>query len=205
MYVLPSYDTTYPETLLQVADARATMAVYKLNKKEWEKGSRPLPQSTKSLPASSEPATASPAPSKAIKRSHSEVDFASDSDSDSASSDDSDNDDAVSNQEPRPKAPEPSIKDTSTKLKGKQQGKARTKGKDRPTTIFPGGGRKGVSSGLSTVVRRGSTGGGTSVKSRSSIGMSAVGSSGSGGDWWKQLPGGVGGGAKGSVKVSVKR
>ena len=57
----------------------------------------------------------------------------------------------------------------------------------------PGGGRKGVSSGLSTIVKRG----GSSSRSN--------GGSGPGGEskkWWKEL-GGSSGGSKGSVRVKV--
>ena len=57
----------------------------------------------------------------------------------------------------------------------------------------PGGGRKGVSSGLSTIVKRGGS------SSRSNGGS---GPSGESKKWWKELGGGSGG-SKGSVRVKV--
>ncbi|KAJ7087368.1 ribonuclease H-like domain-containing protein [Mycena belliarum] len=87
-----------------VTDARATMAVYRIHRKEWEKGSAPL-----RLPTAG----------KGKKRAR---------DDESHDSDDS--------------------ADEAAPAAGKgSKSKA-------ASTSFPGGGRKGVSSGLSTVVRR---------------------------------------------------
>jgi hypothetical protein len=43
-YVLPSFSALYEPSLVisQVTDARATMAIYRLHMKEWEKGYRPM-------------------------------------------------------------------------------------------------------------------------------------------------------------------
>jgi len=76
---------------------------------------------------------------------------------------------------------------------------ATTKGKMKATSNFPGGGRKGVSSGLSTVIRRsgsnakGAHGGEKTPKAKS--------------EWWKQLPGSVSSanGSKGSITVTKPR
>lgn len=87
-----------------MTDARATMAVYRIHRKEWDKG----------FPRPSAPS----APSK--KRSLSQRD-------DEGSSDDQ--------------------ADTSTA--GASVGKKKSR-----TDQYPGGGRKGVSSGLSVVVQR---------------------------------------------------
>ena len=57
----------------------------------------------------------------------------------------------------------------------------------------PGGGRKGVSSGLSTIVRRG----GSSSRSNGGSGPGRESKK-----WWKELGGGSGG-SKGSVRVKV--
>jgi RNA exonuclease 4 len=66
--------------------------------------------------------------------------------------------------------------------------------KDTKTkSAFPGGGRKGVSSGLSTVVRRSD---GVSASGGDKRGKGKGG--GGGGEWWKVL---TGGGAKGSMRV----
>lgn len=66
---------------------------------------------------------------------------------------------------------------------------------------FPGGGRKGVSSGLSVVVRRGK---GTAVPI--THGRKGEGGSASSGrekaKWWKELGGGKGGGSKGVMKLT---
>lgn len=52
--------------------------------------------------------------------------------------------------------------------------KKRTKTNKSPTSSFPGGGRKGISSGLSTVAQRGKRGGQEPAKSKC--------------PWWKLLP-----------------
>lgn len=114
---------------LQVTDARATMAVYRIHRKEWEKGNRPI------LPPSERT-------NKKRKRSQ-EAEEGEDED---------ESEDEV--------------------IDAKKLSK------------FPGGGRKGVSSGLSTVTKRtGLKAGGTKAK------------------WWKEL-GAIG--SKGSVKLSNK-
>ncbi|KAG6889539.1 hypothetical protein C0992_004799 [Termitomyces sp. T32_za158] len=76
-----------------VTDARATMAIYRIHRKEWEKGNKPLPQTKKR---------------KRVEG------MAGDADD--------------------------------------NEGKD---GMEAESSTFPGGGRKGVSSGLSTIVRRG--------------------------------------------------
>lgn len=144
------------------------MAVYRLHKKEWEKGSRPQPAAVQA----SSKATSSKrkAPSESGSNDEEKVDD---------DGDDSSGDDVESQSKPSP-VPVKSI----------------PKGKPAPK-VYPGGGRKGVSSGLLTVVRRvgekTKAGGGsdrTTVKT----------------EWWKQLPGGVSvGGSKGTMSVKTSR
>ena len=69
------------------------------------------------------------------------------------------------------------IAEPSAPSSAKRRPKAR---KDAPPSEYPGGGRKGVSSGLSTVIKR------KDARSKSSASA-----------WWKDL----GGGSKGSVKL----
>ena len=110
----------HPKTyLIQVTDARATMAVFRLHRKEWEKEMKPMTR----------------------KRLRAEKD----------------DDDKDALQAPQASMP----------------------------VAFPGGGRKGVSSGLATVVRRrgGSTRGSVPGPEKKK--------------WWKELVGD----AKGSIKV----
>lgn len=115
--------------ILQVTDARATMAVYRIHRKEWEKGMRPSSEHVHPK-----------------KRKH-------------VAAEDEDAEDDEKGQKPS----------------------------------FPGGGRKGVSSGLSTIVKRGSGG------SRSNGGSGAVGES---KKWWKEL-GGRSAGSKGSIRIKA--
>jgi RNA exonuclease 4 len=133
-------------TLPQVTDARATMAVYRLHRREWERGSAPL-----RLPSSS----------TSVSR-----------DADPEEEDDEDEQEEAQDEEGG-RAANKEKKDTGSKTKGKES--------------FPGGGRKGVSSGLGVVVRRGSGSG--------SAPRGGKGGGGGGGEWWKEL------GAKGSMRV----
>ncbi|KIM35043.1 hypothetical protein M413DRAFT_449924 [Hebeloma cylindrosporum] len=174
-----------------ITDARATMAVYRIHKKEWEKGSRPPPVPKVATASSSAPATSS---TKSRKRTAVEAEFASDSESESQS-------DTV---EPSTNNTNniPKLKSTSTP----QPTVATKKGKTKDSsTIFPGGGRKGVSSGLSTVIKKVTPG---SKMSHSTLRGNPKSAGGAGkSEWWKQLPGGVsiGGGAKASITIGVKR
>ncbi|KAJ6626696.1 ribonuclease H-like domain-containing protein [Mycena sp. CBHHK59/15] len=121
-----------------VTDARATMAVYRLHRKEWEKGAAPLKR---------------PLATDGKKRSMDTVE---------GEGSDDETDDA---------AEEP--------VKGKK------------VSGFPGGGRKGVSSGLSTVWPRPGVAATSGVKSQ----------------WWKELGGSGGGGStkgsKGSIRLNA--
>ncbi|KAF8901891.1 ribonuclease H-like domain-containing protein [Gymnopilus junonius] len=157
-----------------LTDARATMAVYRLYKSEWEQGSRPLllpmpiPLSEETTPTTI--TTNSTTPSGKRKG----IDGTSDSESE---------------EEPSP-AGKPSPR---TILKGKFKAKG-------GSVQYPGGGRKGVSSGLSTVIRR--KGERRVSKSKESGGQEKKAKS----DWWKQLPGGgaLANGSKGSVSLPGK-
>lgn len=151
------------------------MAVYRLHKKEWEKGSRPLPTALKS--------TSAPAPTKTSTK-RKEMEDSDDLDSDSDSEDES-----------------------TSALKPALSPQAKSKSKPKTTpTDFPGGGRKGVSSGLSTIVR---TKPGKSWPSGDAGGRSgsAVVATSNKTEWWKQLPGALpagGGSSKGSIRVTVR-
>ncbi|KAF9552649.1 ribonuclease H-like protein [Agrocybe pediades] len=151
-----------------VTDARATMAIYRLHKKEWEKNSRPLHLPTNK----SAPAASSSSSNKRKEMSDSESE--SDSDEEEKGSTKA----ATLKQIPSPKA----------------------KGKMKASSGFPGGGRKGVSSGLSTVVRRA---GKAVSKGGSSDAVQPKAKS----EWWKTLPGSMPSstGAKGSVTVAISR
>ncbi|TFK33561.1 ribonuclease H-like domain-containing protein [Crucibulum laeve] len=143
-----------------VADARATMAVYRLHRKEWDKAAPRLP-SIKSAPGIPS--------SKKRKTTDNDSDFDSDSD--------------IS---PTVKASIPTPSVSSAKQKSKSK-----------STSFPGGGRKGVSSGLTTVLKHGA------ASSWNSAGGRKV-STGDGekSAWWKELPSGGGGKrSKGSIVV----
>lgn len=165
------------------------MAVYRLYKTEWEKNSRHLhPKaatgSTTSLGAS-------------IKRKRTE-EPRTDSEAESAS----DNEDEPSI--PIDKTP------SASRLQSKK-GKARESDSGEAFAARSTGkgsekGKKGISSGLSTVVRK--AGGEKEVKGRKGVVGSGAGtkSGGSSGDWWKQLPGGVAkmGLSKGSISIVRK-
>lgn len=131
--------------LAQVTDARATMAVYRLHRKDWEKGNRPIPLQGGSV------ATAG------TKRKR--------DDDDAAEQEKEGND-------------EGEVVKPSTAKEKKKKAKVKVNSQE-----YPGGGRKGVSSGLSTVVRRGP--GKEKEKTQ----------------WWKQLPAVTNPGSKGSVRI----
>ncbi|KIJ95917.1 hypothetical protein K443DRAFT_108121 [Laccaria amethystina LaAM-08-1] len=127
-----------------VTDARATMAVFRLHRKDWEKGNRPIPLQGESA------ATAG------TKRKR--------GDGDAAEKEEEGNDGGEV------------VKPSSTKKEKKKKKKVNSQ-------EYPGGGRKGVSSGLSTVVRHGP--GKEKEKTQ----------------WWKQLPTVTMPGSKGSVRI----
>ncbi|RPD72486.1 ribonuclease H-like protein [Lentinus tigrinus ALCF2SS1-7] len=142
-----------------VTDARATMALFRLHRRTWEKNVRPL--SSASIP-------------KKRPRSAS-VDEAPSGD------EGEDEDEEVGADALHPSATSPH----HTKKKGK------TKAKES----FPGGGRRGVSSGLSTIVKR------VGVSGKSSREQAKVKTKAKTKDkWWKELGGG---GSKGSVRLQV--
>ncbi|KAI0665683.1 ribonuclease H-like domain-containing protein [Trametes maxima] len=172
-----------------VTDARATMALFRLHRKEWEKDFRPLPQAAHPLPAASsgsgsDSAVDSGVPSgKTVSRKRPRGPGGS------TVHVDEDGEDEESG------ADEDEVED---KGNGGRRGKAKAKRGAEQT--FPGGGRRGVSSGLSTVIKRAPArgkgekggrvrngGGGMKTKTQEK--------------WWKDL----GGGAKGSVRMAAGR
>ena len=126
----------------QVTDARATMAVYRLHRKDWEKGNRPIALQ------------GGPVATAGAKRKR---------DDDASENEEEGNNDEV--------VVKPSL------------AKEKKKKKKLNSQEYPGGGRKGVSSGLSTVVRRGP--GKEKEKTQ----------------WWKQLPTVTTPGSKGFVRI----
>ncbi|TFK81791.1 ribonuclease H-like protein [Polyporus arcularius HHB13444] len=124
-----------------VTDARATMALFRLHRKTWEKNARHMPSSS-------------------ISKKRPRGDGGAD--------------------------PSQSTVDPSSRMKDK--------GKAKPKEVFPGGGRRGVSSGLSIVLKRSGASKGSQerdqVKSKSKINEK----------WWKDLGGG---GSKGSLRLKV--
>lgn len=147
---------------MQVTDARATMALYRLHKIEWEKQLRPVTEAYRdkmglpALPGQGKPSKASQ------KRKRDDADGSESVDGDGSDAEDDDD---------------------NSNAGGRSR---RSRRGDNP-----GGGRKGVSSGLSTIVYRkgvreqpkglrdGSTG--QLVDS----GGRAGGKSGGGGNWWE--------------------
>ncbi|KAL1941387.1 hypothetical protein VTO73DRAFT_7204 [Trametes versicolor] len=157
-----------------VTDARATMALFRLHRRQWEKDVRPLPAPRTSARSES-PARADPNVSK--KRARSALD--SDDGSDGSDGD-----------EDAPQAP--------------SKAKPTAKGKEKAKEGFPGGGRRGVSSGLSTVVKVARPAGaakGAKVKVKAKTGAGAGGKPKD--EWWKDLGGRGAGGAKGGMRVAA--
>ena len=148
----------------QVTDARATMALFRLHRRTWEKNVRPLPQGT-----------ANPPPAVPHKRSRSTMM--------SESADDEDEDRDEQGGEDIPDAL------PTANHKGKRKGKA------KETESFPGGGRRGVSSGLSTVVKRAGVAASSKTKTKTKTNTKEK--------WWKELGGGGGSGSKGSLRMKV--
>ncbi|OJT14747.1 RNA exonuclease 4 [Trametes pubescens] len=160
-----------------VTDARATMALFRLHRRQWEKDVRPLPAPRAPAPAPTRARSESPARAESKKRARSAVD------SDGEGSDGEDSD------APKPKP----------QSKSKADGKGKAKAKDG----FPGGGRRGVSSGLSTVVKVVRPAG--AAKGAKAKGKAKTGASGGKpkDEWWKDLGGRGGGGAKGGMRVAA--
>ncbi|KAI5119296.1 hypothetical protein M0805_008211 [Coniferiporia weirii] len=155
-----------------VTDARATMALYRLHRKEWEKGIR--------MPMLS--------PSRVLQKKR-KAPTEEDDEDDASSGPDEEQDESVSRTCVKQKTTI-DVRTSQTKLS--------------KSGTFPGGGRRGVSSGLSTVVKhaRGR------IKNGKAGGGGASTDAGDGKDkWWATL-GGVSvatagrGGSKGSMRVS---
>ncbi|KDQ12015.1 hypothetical protein BOTBODRAFT_162195 [Botryobasidium botryosum FD-172 SS1] len=140
-----------------IVDARATMAIYRMFKKEWEK----------SMPVAS----------VLRKRKHDEVGKEDDGDSDGS---DENEDEGFEDAE-----------EIAEKVIGKRKWKGREKGKERKEKTYPGGGRKGISSGLGTVVKRTPAEKVRAKRTRAedrSASRSATGGK-SAGNWWEELGG----------------
>ncbi|PPQ98998.1 hypothetical protein CVT24_003480 [Panaeolus cyanescens] len=172
-----------------VTDARATMAIYRLHKTEWEKNSRHLHNKTTAQSLTSS--------STSSKRKRTE-----NPDDDSEDDSDSSDDDAISI---------PINQTNSASLSSSKKGKARASGggeafRAHSNTQRSEKVKKGISSGLSTVVRK--AGGEKEIKGRKGAIAGGAGkkSGGSSGDWWKQLPGGVAkmSMSKGSISIGRK-
>ncbi|KXN82666.1 RNA exonuclease 4, partial [Leucoagaricus sp. SymC.cos] len=179
----------------RVTDARATMAVYRLHKKEWEKGSSNGPghAGSSSLKHKRDSSVSSSKKGKGKER-----DVSADGDS-SADENSSDDDDAGS-----PIAPTPKLKSPSHP---KSKSESKSPGEKQ---------RKGISSGLSMVIKRRNGANDASVDrtilSRDhsrTVSTSKSSSAGGGGKkaWWAELPGSSSSGrskrAKGSLQLQI--
>ncbi|KAI0645313.1 hypothetical protein C8Q79DRAFT_1011398 [Trametes meyenii] len=173
-----------------VTDARATMALFRLHRKEWEKDFRPLPQAAHIPP---DP-TVNPGARMDLEAGSSRTQAKAVSRKRLREAEESSELGDVDGEE---SGVEEEDRDRSGKVEDKRNGGGRVKAqaKKGAEQMFPGGGRRGVSSGLSTVVKRGpggnvkngGRGGGVKAKTQEK--------------WWKDL----GGGAKGSVRMAVGR
>ncbi|OSD02939.1 ribonuclease H-like protein [Trametes coccinea BRFM310] len=172
-----------------VTDARATMALFRLHRKEWEKDFRPAvaavlararSRSRSKSPARAAAAASASVPLKRARRSSSP----------SASvAPDSDEDDA---------AVQPAAKKPKSKAGSKRKSSASSQNED----TFPGGGRRGVSSGLSTVIKRAGGAGSRSASAADKTKPKTKTKE----KWWKDLGGGgSSGGSKGSMRLKVGR
>ncbi|TYJ55872.1 hypothetical protein B9479_003395 [Cryptococcus floricola] len=143
-----------------VIDARVTMAIYRLFKKEWEKSVWHLTEAYRNKHKGAQP-EAAPA----------EEEGSAEEDSTSA-----------------PELFPSSSSHTNPKTSGQRTGKKKSKQQE-----FPGGGRKGISSGLSVIVRRGGKRVGGTGRGDGSRRMDRdrgaeagrASSGGSGGNWWE--------------------
>ncbi|WVQ85579.1 hypothetical protein IAT38_007745 [Cryptococcus sp. DSM 104549] len=145
-----------------VVDARATMAIYRLYKKEWEQSVR---HATEAYRAHSTKNAASATASSSGKHKR-----AAEDDGEAGSGD-----------------------EASTSTEAAEAGRKKQKQKQQ----FPGGGRKGISSGLGVIVRRngvrvdetGRGDGSTGRRGRQGqeVAAGGIGGGGGGGDWWAQL------------------
>ncbi|KAJ7626895.1 MipD protein [Roridomyces roridus] len=143
-----------------VTDARATMAVYRLHRREWEKGSVGLRGMAASMKGKGKP-------------------LVGQEDEDVGEESGGNDDDH-----------EPALP-TKKRLNNEKTNTV----KDKKGDGFPGGGRKGVSSGLGVIVRR--AGGGTEGSRGKE--MSEGGRAKTKTAWWKEL--GNGSGKKGSMRL----
>ncbi|EEB94023.1 hypothetical protein MPER_07242, partial [Moniliophthora perniciosa FA553] len=142
-----------------LTDARATMAVYRLHKKEWEKGAV----------GDDDEALSSKAKGKRKRNTESDDGESSDDDGGDAGED---------------------SRHRQQKRQNHQMEHKKGLKYEKRVKPFPGGGRNGVSSGLSTIVHQGR---------RVTRGAKSASSSKSG-QWWKEL-GGSSSGSKGSLKL----
>ncbi|CDO76386.1 hypothetical protein BN946_scf184578.g3 [Trametes cinnabarina] len=168
-----------------VTDARATMALFRLHRKEWEKDLRPLAAlvraRSRSRSRSKSPVRAvatAGIPAKRARRSSSPAALATDGDEEQG----------------RNGLPQPSAK----RLKFKASPRGRSSTAARSEDAFPGGGRRGVSSGLSTVMKKFGGSGSRSAEDGGKPKRKTKTKE----KWWQELGGG---GSKGSVRLKVGR
>ncbi|KAJ6493403.1 ribonuclease H-like domain-containing protein [Mycena sanguinolenta] len=194
-----------------VVDARATMAVWRLNRREWEKGAPRVSVKGRVGTKGDEGGGVGGGDAEDEDGDEEWEDDAGDDDDDGRDEDEDQedrtalprNNSNASKLKPAPKLATPSV----PKHKPATAPQPKSQTKTKPSS-FPGGGRKGVSSGLSTVVRhhqkqprRGTrVEGGVRVRvSGGGGGADARGGKGEGGgagQWWKEL-----GGSKGSMRL----
>ncbi|KAK7472104.1 3'-5' exonuclease [Stygiomarasmius scandens] len=160
-----------------LTDARATMAVYRLHRKEWEKGS--VGSQTSNYLASGKKGRTP----------------------ESGSDDDEGDVGGGETKHKKGKKRKLSVDEDATDEEGTDQRRnkpKKTRGREDGRKEFPGGGRKGVSSGLSTIVKRKGKGDEGSVP-----GSGKPSNSRNKTQWWKELGSGSGGKTQAKFSLSL--
>ncbi|KAJ4499804.1 ribonuclease H-like domain-containing protein [Lentinula lateritia] len=164
-----------------LVDARATMAIYRLHRKEWDKGSANTLRASTVIKMAKTESRHNGDDEEEIDVEDSKIDIesseverkrkrtAGDEDPDDP------NPEKTTDQSPSRSKLKTGLSNSKKKAKSRQE-------------IFPGGGRRGVSSGLSTIVRKG--GGGSNTDSDRPKTQ-----------WWKELGNAGSSGSKGSLRL----
>ncbi|KAJ3915333.1 ribonuclease H-like domain-containing protein [Lentinula edodes] len=159
-----------------LVDARATMAIYRLHRKEWDKGSASTLRASTMIKMAKTKSRHNGADEEEIDVEDSKIDVESPEVERKRKRTAGDEDPDDPNPEKTPdQSPSRGLSNSKKKAKGRQE-------------IFPGGGRRGVSSGLSTIVRKGG-GGSTTDSDRPKT------------QWWKELGNAGSSGLKGSLRL----
>ncbi|KAJ3877554.1 ribonuclease H-like domain-containing protein [Lentinula edodes] len=166
-----------------LVDARATIAIYRLHRKEWDKGSASTLRASTMIKMAKTKSRHDGDDEKEINVEDSKIDVESPEVKRKGK-----RKRTAGDEDPDEPNPEKTLDQspTSSKLKmGLSNSKKKANGRQE---IFPGGGRRGVSSGLSTIVRKGG-GGSTTDSDRPKT------------QWWKELGNAGSSGLKGSLRL----